>query len=107
MVNMNNMMKQMQAMQQKLAQTQEELARKEFEGASGGGLVRVIINGKSVMTKVTIDPGLMIKDEVDVLEDLILAAFNEAKKKCDEEAEGSMSGMLGGMQLPPGLKFPF
>ena len=107
MVNINQIMKQMQSMQQKFSQVQEEMAKKEFDGSSGGGLVKVTLNGKGVMVKVSLDPSLIDKDEVDVLEDLILAAFNDAKKKVDDETEGSMSGLMGGIPLPPGLKFPF
>jgi DNA-binding YbaB/EbfC family protein len=107
MVNINQIMKQMQSMQQKVMQAQEEMAQKEFEGSSGGGLVKIVLNGKGIMNKISLDPSLLDKNEADVLEDLILAAFNDAKKKLDEEMEGSMSNMMGGMPLPPGLKFPF
>ncbi len=107
MVNINQMMKQMQSMQQKFSQAQEEIAKREFEGASGGSLVTITLNGKGAMVKISLDPSLLDKDEVDVLEDLVLAAFNDAKKKLDAETEGSMSDLMGGIPLPPGLKFPY
>ncbi|AIL65699.1 YbaB/EbfC family DNA-binding protein [Rickettsiales bacterium Ac37b] len=100
-------MKQMQAMQEKFAKMQEQLASTEFEGQAGGGLVQVIINGKGELLKIKIDPSLGNKDEIEILEDLIVTAFKEAKKKLDESSEGSMSGMLGGLNLPPGFKLPF
>ena len=102
MVNMNLIMKQMQGMQQKIAKAQDEIAQKEFEGVSGGGVVKVKITGKGLMSTLKIDPSLLNKDEVDILEDLVIAAFYDAKKKLDEETEGTMSGMV-----PAGLKLPF
>lgn len=101
------MMKQAQMMQKKFAEMQEKLALTEFTGTSGGGMVSVTINGKGELNKIKIDPSLVTKDEVEVLEDLIVAAFNDAKKKADNSSEGEMSGMLGGMNLPPGFKMPF
>ncbi len=102
MVNINQLMKQMQGMQQKIAVAQEAIAQKEFEGVSGGGLIKLMLSGKGVVASLKIDPSLLDKDEVDVLEDLLIVAFNDAKKKLDEETEGTMSGMM-----PAGLKLPF
>ena len=102
MVNMNLIMKQMQGMQQKIAKAQDDISQKEFEGASGGGVVKVTITGKGLMSALKIDPSLLDKNEVDILEDLVIAAFNDAKKKLDEETQGTMSGMM-----PAGLKLPF
>jgi DNA-binding YbaB/EbfC family protein len=90
-----------------MAEVQEKIALTEYNGVSGGGLVNVTINGKSEMVKLKIDPSLATPDDVEILEDLIVAAFNDAKKKVDSETEGSMSGMLGGMGLPAGFKMPF
>lgn len=102
-MNINQLMKQMQNMQQQMGKMQDELASKEFIGSSGGGLVNITLNGKGVLTKVKIDPSLMNKEEVDILEDLLVAATNEARNKMEE----AVGGMMGGLQLPPGMKFPF
>lgn len=107
MFNMNQIMKQAQEMQKKMQMMQEELEKKEFEGKSGGGVVTVIINGKGALLKVNIDPKMINQEEKEILEDLIVAAFNEAKQKADQSSESTMSGMLGGMGLPPGFKLPF
>lgn len=107
MINPGQLMKQMQAMQEKFAKMQEQLAHTEFQGNSGGGLVNVTMNGKGELLKIKIDPSLANKDEVEILEDLILTAIRDAKKKVDESSEGGMSGMLGGLNLPPGFKLPF
>ncbi|MEQ9116398.1 MAG: YbaB/EbfC family nucleoid-associated protein [Rickettsiales bacterium] len=102
-MNINHLMKQAQEMQKKMQDQQEKLAAQEFEGTSGGEMIKVIISGSNEMKSVKIDPSLASKDEVDMLEDLIVAAYNDAKKKLDDETKDSMSGMMGGM--PPGLKF--
>jgi DNA-binding YbaB/EbfC family protein len=107
MVNVNQIMKQAQAMQKKMADMQEQMAQKEYIGASGGGMVNVTLNGKGEMTKLTIDKSLINPEDVEMIEDLVIAAFNDTKKKLDAESEGAMSGMLGGMGLPPGFKLPF
>lgn len=107
MVNIANMMKQAQAMQKKMVETQEELAKKEYSGSSGGGVVSLVLNGRGEIIKVKISPEMVNPDEVEILEDLIVAAFNDAKKKQSEDSENSMGGLLGGMNLPSGFKFPF
>jgi len=107
MVDMNQFMKQAQAMQQKMMEAQEKMANAEFVGKSGGGSVEITINGKGDLNKVKIDPELANKDEVEIIEDLVVAAFHDAKQKLDEESQNSMSGMMGGMKLPPGFKMPF
>jgi DNA-binding YbaB/EbfC family protein len=104
-MNMNQLMKQAQAMQQKLAEEQQRIAVQTFEGSAGGGLVNVTVNGKSELLKITIDPSLMVADEVDVLEDLIMAAMADGKKKADDNASGVLGSMMSGMGLPPGLGF--
>jgi DNA-binding YbaB/EbfC family protein len=106
MVNMNDLMKQAQSMQEKMKEAQEEMAKKEYEGVAGGELVKVKINGKTEMLSVEIDPSMKEKEEIEVLQDLIVAAFNNAKKKADEDSSNSMSEAFGGM-MPPGMKFPF
>lgn len=107
MVNINQIMKQAQAMQKKMAEMQEKLAVTEFAGSAAGGGVAITINGKGDMLKVKIDPSLVDKDDVEVLEDLIIAAFNDAKKKSDNNSESELSGAMGGLSLPPGFKMPF
>ncbi len=106
-MNIQQLMKQAQAMQKKLAEAQDKLASTEYEGTSGGGLVRITINGKSEVQKIKIDPSLIDPKDPEVLEDLIVAAFNNAKKEADEAANGVMNNAMGGMGLPPGLKMPF
>jgi DNA-binding YbaB/EbfC family protein len=106
-MDMNQFMKQAQAMQNKLSDMQKEMANKEYEGSSGGGMVKVIIKGNGDMKNVFIDPALFNKDEVDMLADLIVASFNDAKKQMEEDSQVNMSKMTGGFQLPPGFKMPF
>lgn len=106
-MNLQKMMKQAQQMQTKLVEMQEKLAEEESEGSSGGGMVKVVLNGRSEMKKINIDDSLMDKSEKEMLEDLIIAAFNDAKKKVEDNAAARMSEITGGMQLPPGMKMPF
>ncbi len=107
MNNFSDMMKQAQEMQKKMKELQEGLANLEVEGSSGGGLVSVKVNGKGEVKKIKIDPSLMKPEEAEILEDLIVAAFNEAKKKAEEASAEEMKKMTGGMNLPPGFKLPF
>ena len=106
MMNIQGIMKQAQAMQKKMEEEQAKLAQEEVEGSSGGGMVKITLNGKFDMKKISIDPALIDKDEAEVLEDLIMAAFNDAKNKVDAKMQDSMSAMTGGMNLG-GLKLPF
>ena len=94
--NMQAMMKQAQLMQQKLAAAQKELEEMEIEGESGGGMVKVVCNGKKVISSISIDPKAVDPDDVEMLEDLIVAAINDAYLVADEEYEDKM-GMFGGM----------
>ncbi len=107
MKNLGQMMQQAQEMQAKLAEMQERLAEVEVTGASGGGMIQVTLNGKGEMRKVEIDPALMDPNEVEVLEDLIVAATNDAKVKAEAQAAQRMSELTGGLNLPPGFKLPF
>jgi hypothetical protein len=107
MKNLGQMMKQAQEMQAKMAEMQERLAEIEVTGASGGGMIQVTLNGKGEMRKVEIDPALMDPNEVEVLEDLIVAATNDAKVKAEAQAAQRMSELTGGLNLPPGFKLPF
>jgi hypothetical protein len=96
--NMQAMMAQAQKMQQKM---QEEIALIRVEASAGGGMVTVNMDGQKHVTAVKIDPE--VAGDVEMLQDMVMAAFNEAAKKVDEEARQKMSGMLGGLGLPPGL----
>jgi DNA-binding YbaB/EbfC family protein len=100
-------MKKAQAMQSKLAETQEELARIEVEGESGGGLVKVTLSGKGDLKAVRLDPSLLKPEEAEVAQDLIVAAFADAKVKAERIAAEKMQEMTAGLPLPPGLKLPF
>lgn len=107
MKNLGQLMKQAQAMQTKMAEMQEQLGELEVSGVSGGGMVEVTLNGKSEMRRVKIDPSLAAPDEVEVLEDLLVAAFNDAKAKVEAKVQEKMSEVTGGLDLPPGMKLPF
>ena len=106
MLNIQGIMKQAQQMQRKMQENQAKLAQEEKEGVSGGNLVKVVLNGKSEMKKISIDKSLMNAEEVDVLEDLILAAYNDAHQKVDAMMEEGMKEATGGVNLG-GLKLPF
>ena len=107
MKNLGNLMKQAQEMQAKMQAMQEQLADYEISGASGGGMVSVLLNGKGEMRKVKIDPSLFNAEDAEVVEDLIVAAFNDAKGKVEIHAQEEMSKITGGLNLPPGMKLPF
>jgi len=104
MKNFTEMMKQAQALQGRVADMQAELERAEIEGSSGGGMVRVTLNGKGDMASVKIDPSLLKSEEAEILEDLIVAAHNDAKAKVEETMKEKMKSLTGGLPLPPGLK---
>ncbi|MFQ5774141.1 MAG: YbaB/EbfC family nucleoid-associated protein [Kiloniellaceae bacterium] len=106
MKNLGQMMKQAQQMQAKMAELQEKLAEIELTGASGGGMVQVTMNGRGEMRRVKIDPTLVDPDEVEVLEDLIAAAANDAKAKIEAHVAERMRELTGGLSLPPGFKLP-
>lgn len=107
MKNIGNLMKQAQAMQAKMAELQTKLAEMEVSGVSGGGMVKVTISGKNDMRKIFIDPSLLVAEDVEVLEDLVVAAFNDAKAKVEAVTEEEMQKVTGGVSLPGGLKLPF
>jgi DNA-binding YbaB/EbfC family protein len=107
MKNLGQMMKQVQDVQARMADMQEKLADLEIEGSAGGGAVKAKMNGKGVMRAIKIDPSLVNPAEVEMLEDLIVAALNDAKTKVDAEAQARMSEVTGGLNLPPGFKLPF
>ena len=107
MKDVMGLMKQAQAMQAKLAETQAELERLEVEGQSGGGLVRVVMTAKGQMKGITLDPSLMREEEREILEDLIVTACDDARKKAERTAEERMKAITAGLPLPPGFKLPF
>ena len=103
MGNMNNLMKQAKKMQEQMVKMQEELEEKTVEASVGGGVVTVIANGKKEIMEITIQPEAVDPDDVEMLQDLILAAVNEAIRKTDEMVQGEMGKLTGGMGMPPGL----
>lgn len=107
MKNLGNLMKQAQQMQSKMAEMQAKLGELEVTGASGGGMLKVTLNGKSEMKGIKIDPSLVAPDDVEMLEDLIIAAFNDAKSKAEAAMQDEMSKVTGGLNLPAGMKLPF
>lgn len=104
---LGNIMKQAQQMQEKMQKAQEEIAQLEVIGESGAGMVKVVVTGSHSCRRVDIDSSLFNEDDKDMLEDLVAAAFNDASRKLDEAQKEKMSGVAGGMQLPPGFKMPF
>ena len=104
MKDLMGMMKQVKQMQEQMQQMQAELAEMEIEGRSGGGMVSVTLNGKGEMRGIKIDPSLLKADEAEILEDLIVAAAQDAKTKVETEMQAKMAEMTGGLPLPPGLK---
>lgn len=107
MKNLGNLMKQAQEMQSKMQEMQERLADFEISGGAGAGMVEVTLNGKGEMRKVKIDPSLFNGEDAEVVEDLIVAAFNDAKAKVEAHMQEEMSKITGGLNLPPGMKLPF
>ncbi len=103
---MGGLMKQAQKMQERMAQAQEEVAKMEVEGQSGGGLVKVIMTGRHELRRVSIDDSL-VGDDKDMLEDLIAAAVNDATQRVEKESSTRMSDVTAGMNLPAGMKLPF
>lgn len=107
MKNLGQMMKQAQQVQQRMQEMQERLGATEVSGTSGGGLVSVTLNGKGEMRAVKIDPSLFSGDEAEVVEDLIVAAFADAKGKVEKHVADEMAKITGGLNLPPGMTLPF
>lgn len=107
MKDLGELMKQAGAMQAKLKEAQDKIAAMEVEGQSGGGMVKIVLNGKGYCSAVAIERSLMNADEGEVLEDLIAAAINDAKSKLEAEAAEQMKSVTAGLPLPPGMKLPF
>lgn len=104
--NMGNLMKQAQQLQANMQRAQAEIATMEVTGEAGGGMAKVIMTGKHEVRRVTLDPSL-ITDDKEMLEDLIAAAINDAVQKVERTSQEKMASLMGGMNLPPGLKLPF
>lgn len=107
MKNLGQLMKQAQAMQEKMAEMQAQLEAVEMTGSAGAGMVELTLNGKSEMTRIRIDKSLLDPAEGEVLEDLIVAAFADARRKVAAYAEQEMQKLTGGLPLPGGFKLPF
>jgi nucleoid-associated protein EbfC len=107
MKNLGQMLKQAQEMQSRMSELQAKLEAVEVTGAAGGGLVQVTLNGKGEMRKLKIDKSLIDPNEAEVLEDLVLAAFNDAKARVESHVGEEMAKLTGGLKLPPGMKLPF
>ena len=106
-MNIGQMMRQVQDMQTKMADMQNRLGDVEVTGQSGGGMVVVTMNGKAEMRKIVIDPKLCDASDKETLEDLIVAACNNAKAQAEAMIAGETEKMMGGLKLPPGVKLPF
>ena len=107
MKDLLGIMKQAKEMQAKMQAMQEEMALVEAQGVSGGGLVKVRLNGKGGMNGMSIDPSMMREGEGEILEDLIVAACNDARAKGETLVQEESQKLLGGLPLPPGMKLPF
>lgn len=107
MQNFSKMMKQAQDLQKQMASVQEKVGECTCEGVSGGGVVTVTMSGKGEVKAVKVDPSLLVPEDVEVLEDLLTAAFGDAKRKTEALMADEMKNLMGGMGLPPGLSLPF
>jgi len=99
-MNMNNLMKQAQKMQKQMAQIQEELAQKTLEVSAGGGAIKVTINGEMEIIGMSISPDVIDPDDIEMLQDLVISAVNEAYRQMDSTAKSQMSKVTGGMSMP-------
>lgn len=106
-MNIQKMMKQAQDMQNKMAQLQAQLEEEETEGTSGGGAVKLVLNGKNKMLRIAIDESLLKPEDKEMLEDLIIAAHNDAREKIDTNVAQRMGALTSGLGLPSGIKLPF
>lgn len=107
MKNLGAMMKQVQEMQSRMQDMQTKLGQMAVTGQSGGGLVKVTLNGKGVLTGADIDPSLLKPEEKEILEDLIAAAHADAKNRVEQMVAEEMKSITGGLPLPPGFQLPF
>ncbi|MDX2083336.1 MAG: YbaB/EbfC family nucleoid-associated protein [Rickettsiales bacterium] len=104
-MDIKSLMRQAQEVQKKMQKIQDDLANSDFEGSAGGGMVKVVVSGAGAAKKIFIDESLINKDEKEILEDLLVAAFNDAKSKADEGSANSIKSATSGIPLPPGFKF--
>lgn len=100
MPNMNDILRQAQVMQNKLSKLQQEMANKSYEASSGGGMVKAVVSGKQELLSLTIDPSLLEGGDVEMLQDLVLAAVNEGLRIARESMEREMSAISGGIKIP-------
>lgn len=107
MNDMTNIMKKAKEMQQKMQQIQDEMANLKVTGTAGGGLVSITLNGQNIISEVKIDPSLIKPEESEILEDLIMAAHNEAKEKISTAMAEKTQNITAGLPIPPGFKLPF
>lgn len=107
MKNIGQMMQKVQEMQARMGEMQQKLADMEIAGSAGGGMVTATLNGKGELRHLKIDPSLINPAEKEILEDLVVAAVNDAKGKVDATAQAEMGKITGGLPLPPGFKMPF
>lgn len=98
--NMNQMIRQAQKMQEEMNKIQEELSIKEYSATSGGGMVEVTVNGKKEVTKINIKPEVVDPDDVEILEDMIVGAINEALRNAEEDSNNRMNAVTGGLNIP-------
>jgi DNA-binding YbaB/EbfC family protein len=103
---MGNLMKQAQKMQEDMQKAQAEVANMEVEGQAGGGMVKVVMNGRHEIRKVTLDDSLM-QDDKEMIEDLLAAAVNDAVRRVEQQTQEKMAGVTAGLDLPGGMKLPF
>ncbi|SRR6056297_662391 len=107
MKNLGNIMKQAQNLQARMGEIQEELRDLEIEGQAGGGMVKAVLNGKGEMRSLKLDPAIVDRDDIGVLEDLVVAAVNDARAKVETASQEKMAELTQGLPLPPGMKLPF
>lgn len=105
--NLNDLMKQAQAVQESMQKAQEQLANIEVLGEAGGGMVKVTLNGRHEAKRVQIEPTVLAGEDREMLEDLLAAAFNDANRKLEAQVQEKMASLMSGVQLPPGVKLPF
>ena len=107
MKDISQLMRQAQQMQAKINEAQKKLEAMEVDGSSGGGMVKLRITGKNALVSISIDPSLMVADEREILEDLIKAAHDDARRKLEDSQNEEMKGLSGGLGILPGFKMPF
>jgi DNA-binding YbaB/EbfC family protein len=105
--NLNQLMKQAQQMQTRMAEMQAKLAEVELQGQSGGGMVTALMNGKGELKRIKLDKSIVDPEEIEMLEDLIIAAVGDAKNKIETHVASETQKLMGGLPLPPGMKLPF